>query len=133
MTQKPVVCFFLYDKDHPIHSGKEEWNHPLPLGRQEGKPLRSSQAISYGDYFEAVKSCLENEGYEMVLYAIFLVTGEKADVEHLEEINITIVKHGEYYHPSRIDVIFHHQSFSFECGGFRYRNPGDKKRIRNVG
>ena len=78
--------------------------------------------ISHGDYFTAVRNFLEQDGYEIITRAVSQQTRRDITSEEIEEIRIFLEKHGEFYHPARIEtVLARRQSVCIECRCFGYR------------
>ena len=105
-------AFFLSDKKNSVSKNMEIWKTPLPLNRKNQK-TGNGFFICHGDYFHAVQTFLEENRCKVLLHAVSVrlkqaVTGEKFD-----KINIYLEKHGEFYHPARVEVVFGHQKISF--------------------
>lgn len=77
---------------------------PLPLSRHSFSGLSHPAAgasLSVGDYFEAVRSFLEGVGWEAIRRSL---AGWNADASSAETFQIFLAKHGEYYHPARVEA-----------------------------
>jgi hypothetical protein len=81
----PEFEFFLYQDNLPLEKNSAGWNAFLPLDRKASSPS-SDTALSYGDYFFAVRSFLNKQ------------------FPNAEKISVRIQKHGEFYHPSKAEV-----------------------------
>ena len=62
-------------------------------------------SISHGDYFRSVRSFLEQNRLETLTSAIAHHFNREIRPKEIEEIRIVLEKHGEFYHPARIEVI----------------------------
>ena len=112
MLPNPKFSYFLYSNTTPVDSHHVVWRQPLPLSRNySGK--KDGSSISHGDYFGAVRTFLENRGLEILLRAATLQLQQKAKPEDIREIRIRLEKHGEFYHPARIEVPVGQQSIFF--------------------
>jgi len=75
----------------------------LPLSRDfSGK--KDENAILYGEYFGAVRAFFEDRGLEVVSRAVTQTTKQTVKPEDIGDIRIRLEKHGEFYHPARIEV-----------------------------
>jgi len=112
MPPNPKFSYFLYSNTTPVDSNHDLWWQPLPLSRNySGKKDESS--ISHGDYFGAVRAFLENRGLEILSRAAAQRLQQKVKPEDIREIRIRLEKHGEFYHPARIEVLLGQQSIFF--------------------
>jgi hypothetical protein len=82
----------------------KEWRHPFPVTREHTTPS-SLDPISYGDYFSAIRQFLEKDNYDNLVSAVSLASGKNISPEEIEGVSAFLVKHGEYYHPSKIEVL----------------------------
>jgi hypothetical protein len=88
----PRVEYFLYEHAQPISGDAEECRSPLPLSREAS--LQGS-GFTIGDYFKAVHDFLIKDDQ------IALVSSVQAPVE---TVKIRLEKHGEFYHPSKVEA-----------------------------
>jgi len=105
-------AFFLSDNKNPVSKNMEIWNDPLPLNRKNQKTGKGF-FIRYGDYFHAVQTFLEGNRFKALLQAVSVRLKQVVTLEKLDKINIYLEKHGEFYHPARVEVVFEHQKISF--------------------
>jgi len=84
----------------------------LPLSRQYRK-LATGFAVSYGEYFTAAETFLEENNHEVLRNAIFKQTRKNISLDQTIAGNIYLEKHGEFYHPSRIEIVFPEEKFQF--------------------
>ena len=64
----------------------------------------ASGKVSHGTYFEAVHAFLSSNGFENVLTSASTIMGKPLNLKDINTIEIILEKHGEYYHPSRIEA-----------------------------
>ncbi len=69
--------------------------------------------LTYGDYFKAVRQFLENREFKVVTSAILEVIQQPCRHRDIEAIDIFLVKHGQFYHPSRVQVMVMGRVFTF--------------------
>ena len=108
MSIAPRFEYFLSHKKNPVRKDSRIWSAPLPLNRhQVAKPLRQEPGIlvSHGDYFYAARDFLEKNRFEIVARAISQRLHRNIKPQEIEEIRICLEKHGEFYHPARIETI----------------------------
>jgi len=83
--------------------GDGDWHRPFPLTRIK-EPPSSADRFTYGDYFSSVRRFLERDNHVNLVKAATLSSGRGVRPEEIERVSIFLIKHGEYYHPSRLDV-----------------------------
>ncbi len=91
--------FFLETADQPIGPGHPAWAVPLPVVRVP-RPGAAIGACTYGDYFLGVRAFLETIGREAAARAL----RQKGMAPDPAEWRIFLVKHGEHYHPARVEA-----------------------------
>ncbi len=69
--------------------------------------------IRYGDYFTAARNFLEQDGFEIITHAVAQHTRRDITSEAIEKIRIILEKHGEFYHPARIETVLAETTLSF--------------------
>ena len=101
---KARFAYFLETLNQPVTPEQPLWRQPLPLSRTfcTGSSRPASDApLSIGDYFEAVRSFLEGTGRAAIAECL-----EKrgAEATAAASFRIFLAKHGEYYHPGRVEA-----------------------------
>ena len=104
MTRRPEFSYFLASEKNPIRQSCPEWTSVLPVSRTPLGPECNGRVITYGDYFNAVRIFLEREQYRTVVSALSCVDLGNVGIAQIPAIRVFLVKHGQYYHPSRIDI-----------------------------
>jgi len=99
----PKFNYFLYHPDTPALPGNEIWERPLPMNRKNIQKAGNSFP-THGDYFFAARSFLEKNRFGNLLSALCQCTEQSVSPEDICEINIFLEKHGEFYHPARVEV-----------------------------
>ncbi|MBC8200242.1 MAG: hypothetical protein H8E80_09420 [Desulfobacteraceae bacterium] len=109
MPHKPQFKYFLSDTTNPVQKESKIWSAPLPTTRKQPQKV-TGISITYGDYFSAVHSFLEQNRFE-ILTSAFSKSINRQIIP--EEIRVCLVKHGEFYHPSLIEVVMNKESYKF--------------------
>lgn len=109
MTRSLRFIYSLYDERETIGPKSVFWSKRLPqtrsyVGNGETQQI-DSKRFTYGDYFVAARTFLEKSPF---LFPDLLPPERQISSqpsETIETISICLKKHGELYHPSKIDVI----------------------------
>lgn len=104
MHIKPQLKFFLSGLDEPIDPKSRLWNRQIP-----------TLSVTYGGYFEAAGYFITKNNCEVLLTALSFLNEPKrpAEAPPINEIKISLEKHGAFYHPSRVEVAVVNSVFSF--------------------
>lgn len=116
MSNAPQFRYFLFSTSNSVLKDSELWKAFLPLSRKSvGKQPQEVTGISvtYGDYFCAARSFLEKNQFEIVKLAISQQTDRDVKADEIERIYIFLEKHGEFYHPARIETVVSGEKFAF--------------------
>jgi hypothetical protein len=101
---KARFAYFLETPDQPVTPEQLLWRQPLPLSRAfcAGSSRAAAGApLSIGDYFEAVRSFLDGTGRAAIAGCLKKRGAEAAAPAFF---HIFLAKHGEYYHPGRVEA-----------------------------
>lgn len=79
----PNFRYFLYQSETPLDEKSSDWDAFLPTDRNAS----CDNSVSYGQYFLAVRAFLEQQ------------------FPNAQDSCIRIMKHGEFYHPAKINVL----------------------------
>jgi hypothetical protein len=112
MPHKPQFKYFLYRSDNLIQKNSKIWAAPLPTTRKQPQRVTGT-SVTYGDYFSAVHSFLEQNRFEILISAFSKSINRQIIPEEIEEIRVCLIKHGEFYHPSLIEAVLNKQSCKF--------------------
>jgi len=77
------------------------------------QPNNSGICVSHGDYFTAVRNFLEQDRSEIIISAVSQHMHRDVTSQEIEEIRIFLEKHGEFYHPARIETVLHGTAIPF--------------------
>lgn len=107
MHVNPQLRFFLSGQTETLEPDSKRWNLPLPVKREITgikEDRNSSLSVTYGDYFEAAGAFIKKNNYEVILTALSCIN-EDIRLEQINKINISLEKHGPFYHPSKIEAV----------------------------
>jgi hypothetical protein len=98
--------YFLETPSQPVLPKHPLWRQPLPASRNPfdapASPGAAPEAsIPVGDYFLAVQGFIEGAGWEAL---VRILAGSGAHPSAAQVFRIFLVKHGEYYHPARVET-----------------------------
>ncbi|MDY6793576.1 MAG: hypothetical protein SWH54_20110 [Thermodesulfobacteriota bacterium] len=79
------------------------------------KQPKGSSGIHFchGDYFTAAQSFLSANDCHIILSAVSQISNQSLKLSDISRVNIFQEKHGEFYHPARIETIVGRNKFSF--------------------
>jgi hypothetical protein len=111
-----TFSYFLSSAAEVVEEDGSLWRCTFPLSRN---PLNTEACdpagleLTYGDYFKAVRRFLENREFKVVTSAIIDAIQKPCRYRDIEAIDIFLVKHGQFYHPSRVHVLVLGRTFTF--------------------
>jgi hypothetical protein len=112
MANSPRFKYFLSTKSNPVQKGSRIWPDLLPMSRHQ-QPNDAGICVSHGDYFTAARNFLEQDGSKIITRAVSQQIHREVTSREIEEINIFLEKHGEFYHPARIEAMLHGTAIPF--------------------
>jgi len=104
----PRFKFFLSSRNDPVREGDFIWSTPIPLSRHQSTRTIKSDGdifINHGDYYTAVRNFLERDRYAIITQSVSQYLHGTITPDEIEEIRIFLDKHGEFYHPSKVEVV----------------------------
>ena len=109
---------FISQSQEPVGEDSPIWPTPIPLRldtliKHEEEEYGSEAAVSHAAYFRAARSFLEADSFEVMTQAVSRRLNRYVTAADIEQIRIYLEKHGEFYHPSRIEAVIDQQQFSF--------------------
>lgn len=107
----PLFKYYLAPADQVFQKDGKLWLTPIPMSRKPS-PQNTNVAFSYGDYFTAVRKFLEKDGFKGFVRALSQHLRRDVALEEIKEIRIFLEKHGEFYHPARIETALQGLSLS---------------------
>lgn len=111
MASLLLFSYFIDQDTHYVQENDAIWQNAIPMNRRAAET--GDVSITYGDYFTAVRSFLERNDFEVIRSAVSQSSNQQVHPEEIEGIHVYLVKHGEFYHPSRIDVTWSGIQFKF--------------------
>ena len=108
--------YFLSSPSEVVEEDGSLWRSVFPLSRNPQKTGEDDPAgpeLTYGDYFEAVRQFLETREFRVVTSAILEAMQQPCRARDINAIDIFLVKHGQFYHPSRVEVLVRGRVFTF--------------------
>ena len=105
MPADPLIEYFI--GDNPVNKVHFLWKKSLPLERKPGwnHGLDKDEIfITYGDYFSAIEFFLKKNSFGIVLSAASDYLKKDITSKDIDKIGIHLEKHGQFYHPARIEV-----------------------------
>ncbi len=116
MPPKAQFSYYISSRDNPVSEELPIWNKPLVLTRNYNmlRPRDDEKPfVSIGDYFMAARLFFETSGIEYIVAALNQRLEKQINSEDIDRIDIFLVKHGEFYHPARIEVSVHEKRIYF--------------------
>ena len=112
MPNKQQFNYFLSNIKNQVQKDSKIWKSSIPVCRKRPKET-SGIFFCYGDYFTAARSFLSANNCKTTITAVSQITNQSIKLSDIKEINIFQEKHGEFYHPARIETIIREKKFSF--------------------
>lgn len=101
----PVIGFFLGDATCAVAPESALWNAALPTDRTSGPG--DTGDVSVGDYFLAAERFFRDDDFQTVRNAAACLLKTPVLSEDIRDIDVCLVKHGRFYHPSKVSVRLH--------------------------
>jgi len=112
MPPNPKFSYYLYDTTTPVDSNHSAWQQSLPLSRHfTGK--NDGLSLSHGDYFLTIRRFLEIDDFDIITRALGRRMQKKVKTTDIRAIGVCLAKHGEFYHPARLEISVGQQSAGF--------------------
>jgi len=108
----PHFSFFIHPSKEPVTENSPIWQASIPL-RLDALLKNDGESVSYADYFLAARSFLESDSYKIITRAIIQQLGRDVKPQEIKKIRINLEKHGEFYHPARIETSLFEKQLSF--------------------
>ncbi len=100
----PPIRYFLSTDADPLSKDQKRWTAGLPL-RRPSSDQKEDLPFSYGNYFEGVRTFLEKDEFSAIRGAFKESFQKDLTLADVEKVDIFLAKHGEFYHPSRIEAL----------------------------
>jgi hypothetical protein len=112
MAISPLISFHLSNARRAVLSGEPIWSELLPADRQGGR-REHHPPVTYGDYFSAARRFLEEDRFRLLKAAMDHDLDPPRVRDDLRSVRICLEKHGEFYHPARIEARVGDQRLEF--------------------
>ena len=112
MPSNLKFSYYLYDTKTPVDSSHPAWQQPLPMSRHCTGEI-DGLSLSHEDYFLAIRRFLEMDDFDLLTRALGRRLQKKVTLPDIGEIGVCLAKHGEFYHPARLEVSVGQQSAGF--------------------
>jgi hypothetical protein len=112
MSNRLQFNYFLSDTKHQVQKDSKIWKSLIPLSLKPTKET-DGYGFSYGDYFTTARSFLSANDCKIIITAVSQSTNQPIKPSNINEVNIFQEKHGEFYHPARIETMVEEKQYSF--------------------
>lgn len=112
----PRFKYFLSNRNNPVREGDSIWSIPIPLSRHKSAGTIKSDSdiiINCGDYFTTARDFLERDRCAIITQSVSQHLHRHIISEEIEEIRIFLDKHGEFYHPAKIETVLQADKIPF--------------------
>ena len=96
--------YFLFSAEQAVREESAIWAAPIPLSRKQSDK-QDDISISHGEYFYAIRDFLEKDSFRLILSALSQQIRRDVALSKIKEIRIYLEKHGEFYHPARVETV----------------------------
>jgi hypothetical protein len=107
----PRFTYFTSHSKEPVTAASLIWQESIPL-RLDALLKNEGDSVSHADYYQAAQSFLENNSYDAIVRAVSRQLERDVKAPDIEEIRICLQKHGEFYHPARIEIVIFQKRLS---------------------
>ena len=123
-----AAFFFLQKKEadsHPIDEHNVQWKSALPITRHFKRTSTESSygsVVSYGEYFIAITAYLSQNHFKSITQTVKKLYQLDITSDDITSVKVFLIKHGEFYHPSRIqmDIGNRHLCFVLNVADFPF-------------
>jgi hypothetical protein len=99
----PRFSYYISPLATPLSPASAVWRESLPLARPtSGKSAQI--VVSHGEYFDAIRSFFERDGGQMFSGIVSQRVQQTLLAGDIQQIRVHLEKHGEFYHPARIET-----------------------------
>jgi hypothetical protein len=114
----PRFSFFIPHSKEPVTEESRIWHQPIPLRldtliKHDGVGDDNGESVSHAAYFRAAQTFLEANSFEVITRAVSRKLNRDVKAPDIEEIRVRLEKHGEFYHPCRIEIFVYQQQLPF--------------------
>jgi hypothetical protein len=108
----PRISFFISNSKEPVTENSRRWHAAIPL-RLDALMKHDGESVSHAAYFRAAQTFLEANSFEVIIRAVSRQLDRDVKAADIDEIRICLEKHGEFYHPARIETVVYQKKLSF--------------------
>ena len=108
----PHFSFFISHSKEPVAEDSLIWQQPIPL-RLDALMKHAGESLSHAVYFRAAQAFLEANSFEVMIRAVSRQLNRDVKAADIDEIRICLEKHGEFYHPARIETVVYQKKLCF--------------------
>ena len=108
----PRISFYISHSKEPVTEDSLIWHEPIPL-RLDALMKHDGESLSHAAYFRAAQRFLEANSFEVMTRALSRLLNRDVKAPDIEEIRVCLEKHGEFYHPARIETVVYQKQLSF--------------------
>jgi len=112
MPNKPQFNYFLSSIKNQVQKDNKIWKSAIPVSLKPPKETLGF-SFSYRDYFTAARSFLSANDCKIITAAVSQSTNQSITLSDIKGVNIFQEKHGEFYHPARVETIVGEKKYSF--------------------
>ncbi len=112
----PTFRYFLLDRRSPVEEGTADWQALLPTSRhltRHNSQNGGQETATRGSYFEAVRMFLEEPPRYRLADAASRRIRQPVVPTDIEAVDIFLEKHGQYYHPARVEAVISGRVLNF--------------------
>ncbi len=114
----PRFSFFISHSKEPVTEDSRIWREPLPLRldtliKHDEDGDGNGESVSHAAYFRAAQTFLEANSFAVITRAVSRQLNRDVKAPDIGEIRVRLEKHGEFYHPSRIETVVYQQQLTF--------------------
>ena len=101
-----IFHYYISHKNNPVDDKMDVWQSFLPYNRRMNAASddASQVSITCGEYFSAITEFLSSENFHVLTQAIGAGFEKQVSEQDINKIHVMLIKHGEFYHPARIEV-----------------------------
>lgn len=107
----PRFTYLTSHSKEPVTAANLIWHQPIPL-RLDALLKNEGDSVTHADYYQAAQSFLEDNACEAIVRAVSQQLARDVKAPDIKEIRICLKKHGEFYHPARIEIFVFQQRLS---------------------
>jgi len=100
----PPIRYFLSTDADPVSKDQKRWTAGIPI-RRPSSDQKTGIPLSYGSYFDGARTFLEKDEFSAIRVVFEELLQKDLILVDVEKVDIFLAKHGEFYHPARIETV----------------------------